>query len=277
MSQPKHPKNERNSNDAMDPKDPPDPTPPPIDPNDPAWRAAVLARRRLLADVNWLRVRPRLEKLARKRLPPPMEDEAADVVSEAITEAYDPRFAAWDETKQPDVVDYMGSKVNGIIRNRVTLASARGPYQTTPNQDAVDGHRDSDPSPDRMADMRLILETFSKHVEKKFGKKGREFLLLVCDTPMEQAEALGLTEKKLYRLKRNVIEYCRRLKDELKFDGPVFWRYPPDLTDMRAQENEFVAIIPLRHLDNDHTVARIAWPVCLFIFALITYLVMSGR
>jgi hypothetical protein len=207
--------------------------------------AAVRARRELLSVVDWKKTMPQLEEFATARARG--ERTAGEVLAaDAVANAYDPLYVAWDPAKE-DVLRYLQSMVNGALANERRRDARR---QTTGavDVDAVLAHGARTPSIEAMATLRELIDRCAVQVETRFGAQGLAFLRVVADTPDEQCTALGMSEKEAYRLKRNVLEFCRRSETDAKsilamVGAGVIGRVPVD-EELPKLEEAINAMLP---------------------------------
>ena len=214
--------------------------------------AALRARR--LASADWASVTASLVEYARRHdwgADPSKTPE--DYANAALAILRAPGYAEWDPRRQT-LEERLGSLVNGLLRNAATAHASA----TRARPKKRKGRKDEEPpearvaanqrSPEQLAAMRDLFEVVEERLLAKFGPRGVAFLLMADDTPDDQAEALGLTKREIYRLRENVRAFAEKLRVQLGVEESILARRPPD-PELLALEAEIRALLPeaIRH------------------------------
>lgn len=86
-----------------------------------------------LETVDWARVQKRLILYAERRLGSRGTwEDAEQLAGEAVAHLFDPTRKRWDPEKEPDLLRFLGSVVNGLIQNFVKKKSGREPVLDDP-------------------------------------------------------------------------------------------------------------------------------------------------
>lgn len=163
-------------------------------------------------EVDWKKTYKRLTLYAYHRLGRVgMSDMelAEDLAQEAVCRLYDPEYADWDSEREPVLLRFLGSTINGMVSNRRRKATRRG--------DVLLGSLPCDgeniPRFELSTEERLILrdEVACAVAELRERLAGDELALQVLknslldgDRPQEQAIALGVDVMKVYRARRRL-------------------------------------------------------------------------
>jgi hypothetical protein len=140
--------------------------------------------------------------------------------------------------------------VNGLAQNLETRAENRGEHATVELGGDVDvagaalgDSRARRDTPERVAANKQLFAEIRFRVEGRFGRAGARVLELVLESREERAAALGMSIEEADRLKRNVINYCQKLRAELGVDRGGFERARKS-QELLALEREIEAMLP---------------------------------
>jgi hypothetical protein len=148
-------------------------------------------------------------------------DDAQEVAQEAIRRYFDPKYAAWDREKYPELLRFLGSTVNGIVSNMRKRAANRHELATD-NLAESDWHDHSPSAEQRLLDAALGRKAVGMLLE---AAKGNQLVEDVClqmfcgiDTPAEQASALGVPVESVYEARRRLDALKAKVKTALGGD-----------------------------------------------------------
>lgn len=179
-------------------------------------QADVVAEK--LASQDWEAVTKRLLVLARARLRTDSLERAKEVVQEALTRIWDPAYKDWNPTEQPDLLEHLGSVVNGIIRNIHASPVERGTRVHEP--DVVDKIAESVRPGHARLDERVHAREVMSMLLKRTENQARVFEVLLLmsegiDKASVQAQKLGCPVTEVYKARRRLTEHVEALRAEL--------------------------------------------------------------
>jgi hypothetical protein len=192
--------------------------------------------------IDWADAHRRLTGYVKHRMRGGSVADQEDMVQQVFAEAKAKEYAGWDRDVEPDVVPYFRRLANGLIANWRKSKRRRGEH--VPEDDVrLTG---ADYSPETAVYLRQLLELFSAHILDHFGKKGLKYFRIACDSRADQARELGMTDMEVTRLKRKILEFCVRLREEhgLPAGDGMYHRYPPMSEELCELKDELAAVFP---------------------------------
>jgi hypothetical protein len=228
-------------------------------------------RDRLVKSLQWAEARHRLVEYVTRRIRSGQKADVDDIVQEVLAKVQEDRCAGWDENTEPDVVPYLQRRGNGPIANWRAKKRRHGVEIPPDDLHAVDL------VPDTAAYLRELVELFVTHIRQFFGEKGLRFIRVACDPRVDQAKELGLTEMEVTRLKRKILEFCHKLREErgIPTGDAMYHRYPPMSDALLAIKSGLQALLPA---EVDRWARRQEWQrkwVGLFVFGWVLLIVVS--
>jgi hypothetical protein len=105
--------------------------------------------------------------------------------------------------------------------------------------------------------MRQVITECYNELVWGFGERGAKWLTVACLSREEQAKALNMTVEEVYRLRDEVVAFCRKVKGRLGIPKGELWRAEPDpeLSPLRRRIN---AKIPWRYRQGPVVAAIVA-------------------
>ena len=202
-------------------------------------------REQALVATDWKKVRAMLLEFAGKRVEHDTTDEEKEeLVHEVLADAQVTKLAAWDPLAEPDLENHLRSRLNGEIANWRRKRKRHG-TELSPDHDVAlhAGGR----APDEDAHARDLVETFASAIAHRFGAKGLAYLQIATDPRADQAKALGLSDMETTRLKRKILLFVTKLRDEMGLpSGEGMYRRPPWSPELRALAEDLEASLPRR-------------------------------
>jgi DNA-directed RNA polymerase specialized sigma24 family protein len=163
--------------------------------------------RAALRDANWAEISARLTDYAERRLRGRSQFSAADAAQSAIAKVLGGTYA-WDAERVPDLDEHLRHVVNSIVANETRTYGER---VRKGGEAALAAAENGESSPESTAHNRQVLALCAAEIRAQFGAKGTIYLAVAGDTPGEQATALGLDVKAVYRLRQSAVARCRRM------------------------------------------------------------------
>jgi hypothetical protein len=211
-----------------------------------ARKAAIAARKLVMKDVDVAKERPGLLKFAIASRRDHNEARAEEDVNDAIANAYDPDYQAWDETKE-SISDYFRRQVHSVIKGKTKRAEVRGAHATAESDAPIEWQRSKAPTPEELANLRGMIEQCKTRLEVALGPQGRVFLETLSESTDDQAKALGLSSSQaVYDLKRKVFLLCQKIAPELGLDASGNFLRRPASREQMQLEAEIRAMLPFR-------------------------------
>ena len=145
-------------------------------------------------------------------------------VNEAVSELLDPKYTECTADNEEEVVDYLRSRINGLINNYRNKAATKN-ERLYPPEKMPDSERFSC-SPEVLLlqkEKQEVQKDALDRLDKRISQTGDELLenvlLLELDgigKPKKQAEELGLPVKEIYETRRKLKKHCEAVGTVLK-------------------------------------------------------------
>lgn len=198
--------------------------------------------RRHLDSLDWDDITKRLLVYVKHRLGNrgSLQD-AEDITNAAIMHLFDPDYADWNPDKEPDVMRYLGSLVNGAVASHGRREQLRGsrepelllalwPEQPRTPEDELQLSQESTRALQHLLE-RVDGDPVCKEIVLLTHVEG-------IDEPGEQARRLGLPIDDIYKARRrrraHYAAVRKHLERETNHDQEA---YEPNRTNRRAQPN----------------------------------------
>lgn len=173
-----------------------------------------------LDELDWAEVAQRLTLFVFRRMGRGANlADAEEVAQEAIKRFFDPKYAAWNKGKEPDIMRFLGSVANGVLSNRLKKSIRRRELLES-NGTSLDD--DKAPNLEASIADKEIAHRGLKMLRQRLPTDGLEMQVLeLCldgvSKPRAQAQALGVAVEDIYVARRTLASKqrdVRRLVDE---------------------------------------------------------------
>lgn len=157
----------------------------------------------------------RLERLGMAR-----RDLAEDFAFEAIRRHLDDRYVDWDRERYPTLLDFLGSQVNGLIRNHLRKFSTQRESTGMLDSYAIEHRMRTSPEQHQLFEQsEEITHVLSLLRERVAQDATLDALLDVMldgiDKPAEQARALEVPVHEIYKANRRLKRHFVAVRDTL--------------------------------------------------------------
>jgi hypothetical protein len=226
---------------------PPRKPPPPLPPS--PSRADITAH---LRGHDWSWLSRELTLYANKRMRWSDRETAAQIAQDAICKCLDPAYAEWDPSTRPDLFDFLGHLVNGLVANHFKRLRRAGKHvawddeqSAAPDADKVSPadqllRREKEPAPDETALVRAPMGATPEAIYASreeasrataaLGKLGEriaddtvclrlvELMRKGVDKPAAQAKELGVDVYEVHKAKKRLAGHVRGVASDLGLD-----------------------------------------------------------
>jgi hypothetical protein len=192
-------------------------------------------------EKEWADVVRRLTVHAFERIHRASWELAEEFAHDAIADLLDPAYAGWDREKYPDLMDFLGSTVNGRVSNYWRRKSREGKrvalFADFADKPEVEGGDDPGEVPEEApVDGEVVIERAPTHEAPDFVTIGEVAMATlrarVANDTMctgildlmrdgigragDHAEALGVPVEEVYTAKRRLLHHARQVAQDLQ-------------------------------------------------------------
>lgn len=167
-------------------------------------------------EIDWEQLSKRLTLYAWRRLKRvgmPDQELAQDIAFEAIRRYFDEEYLDWDPDSYPTRLEYFGSVINGIVRNRVRRAQRRNVEPADLTEPVMERRMPSPaPDPERCVVQTQWAEQVIAELRRQLDDDPHllrllELMLDGVERPAEQAEVLSVPVRDIYNANRRLKRY----------------------------------------------------------------------
>lgn len=174
-------------------------------------------------EIDWSEVAKRLTLYAWRRLERlgmGRCDLAEDFAFEAIRRHLDEQYVDWDRERYPTLLEFLGSQVNGLIRNHLRKFSTNREVSGELDSYTIQQRMRTAPSQHRMIEKREETARVIGILRERVSQDATlgallDVMLDGIDKPAEQAQALSLPVAEIYKANRRLKRHFSAVRDTI--------------------------------------------------------------
>ena len=178
-----------------------------------------------LAGQDWEQIGKRLTLFAHRRLWSIGVDDVAlaqDLAQEAISRLFDPNYAGWDQARQPVLLEFLGSVVNGLISNLRKKRRRRGahlPLEGPGRPHLACECAGAETRVSQADELTRIWALLQQELQgDPLAVQVLELTIEGCERPRHQAAALGVDVERIYQARRRLRRCIEGARAALRHD-----------------------------------------------------------